>query len=133
MDSLVEASTMIPELDEFETAYQKTEGKHLFRCIESYTNNLNLETEWVLTWLDILLTHAHEKNGCNKIIRACNEVDKTRANTEAKRVKEQAKSRGKTSNQSEANTNNNTNKTSTSANTTSTSTRPNNKPFSEIQ
>ncbi len=46
---------------EFEVAYQTTEGTNLNSFIESYTNKLNSETEWVLTWLDILLTHAHEQ------------------------------------------------------------------------
>jgi hypothetical protein len=83
------------KLVEFLFAYQKTKGKNLNSFIENYTAKLNAETEWVLTWYDIVLTHAHEKNGCNKIIRACTKVNKARATAEVKRVKEQTKADAK--------------------------------------
>ena len=41
--------------------------------------------------------YAHEKNGFNKIVRACEKINKTRAKEEAKRVKDQTKADAKAS------------------------------------
>ena len=83
------------KLVEFLVVYQKTKGKDLSGFIDSYTAKLNLESEWFMTWCDIYLTHAHEKNGFNKIVRACEKINKTRAKEEAKRVKDQTKADAK--------------------------------------
>ena len=43
-----------------------------------------------MTWCDICFTYAREKNGFNKIVTACEKINKTRAKDEAKRVATQA-------------------------------------------
>jgi len=81
---------------EFLEVYQKTKGKNLDNFIESYSNKLNAESEWFLTWSDILLRNMYLKNGFNKIVRECTKINKTRAKAQAKAIKEQAKAQAKT-------------------------------------
>ena len=83
------------KLVEFLVVYQKTKGKNLSGFLESYTGRPNLETEWFMTWCDIYLMYAHEKNGFNKIVRACEKINKTRAKDEDKRLATQAKADAK--------------------------------------
>ena len=61
---------------EFFEAYHRTKGKDLSRFIERYTARLNADTEWVTTWADIWCKYVNETNGFNKIVRACNKVNK---------------------------------------------------------
>ena len=87
------------KLDEFTLVYKKTKGKDLSRFIESYTNRLNLETEWIMTWWDIWFKYVNEKNGFNKMVRECEKINKARAKArakaEAKRVREQTRAETK--------------------------------------
>ncbi len=73
MDSLIETQRAKVD-DEFTVAYQKTKGKNLDSFIENYTAKLNAESEWFMTWSEIYLTYAHEKNGFNKTVRACEKI-----------------------------------------------------------
>ena len=84
---------------EFELAFQKTQNVDLSKFIkwftESYTAKIQTETEWYLTWSDIWLKHAHEKNGFKKIVRECEKINKARAKAHVKEQKEQAKAEAK--------------------------------------
>ena len=76
---------------EFFVAYNRTKGKDLSRFIDNITTRVNADTEFVNTWVDIWSKYCFEKNGFNKIVRACSKINKTRAKAEVKRVKDQAK------------------------------------------
>ena len=58
---------------EFDKYVTITKGSYFTRYIkwltESYTARIQAESEWYMTWSDIWLRHAHEKNGFKKIVR----------------------------------------------------------------
>lgn len=80
---------------EFFDVRHRTKGNDLSKFIERYTTRLKADLEWVTTWVDIWCKYVYEKNGFNKIVRECNKINKARATTEEKRVKEQAKAEAK--------------------------------------
>jgi hypothetical protein len=73
----------------------RTKGEDLTKFIDIFTNRVNAYAEWVTTWSDAWFKYVSEKNGFNKIVKACSKVNKTRAKAEANQLKDRVKAEAK--------------------------------------